>query len=110
MMKNVSLERKNHKSCRNYFFNPDYSDAAGALPPSGPPDQSSTNQFANLLDIGGTTGQSAMGQSADDMLLDIGDDEEGTLDMDPALRATDKDLEAMSLLTRKFVWLVTVFG
>ena len=44
-----------------------------------------------------------MGQSADDMLLDIGDDDEGSLDMDPALRATDKDLEAMSLLTREFV-------
>ena len=41
------------------------------------------------------------------MLLDIGDDdEEGSLDMDPALQATDKDLEAMSLLTHEFVdWL-----
>ena len=62
------------------------------------------------MDIGGGTssGQSAMGAAAaDDMLLDIGDDDEGSLDMDPALRATDKDLEAMSLLTREFVdWLV----
>lgn len=35
------------------------------------------------------------------MLLDIGDVDEGPLDVDPALRATDKDLEAMSLLTRE---------
>ena len=61
------------------------------------------------MDIGGGGGmQSAMGgAAADDMLLDIGDDEDGSLDMDPALRATDKDLEAMSLLTRELAdWLV----
>ena len=39
----------------------------------------------------------------DNMLLDIGDDDYGgpLNDVDPALQATDKDLEAMSLLTRK---------
>ena len=38
--------------------------------------------------------------------LDFGDDEEGSLDMDPALQATDKDLEAMSLLTRELSLLI----
>lgn len=84
---------------RNYFFNPDYTDAA--LPPSGP-DQSSINQFSNLLDIGGPVVGGSAKDGGDDMLLDIGDDDEGPLGVDPALQATDKDLEAMSLLTRKF--------
>ena len=46
-----------HLSCpfRNYFFNPDYTDAA---PPPPGRDQSSTNsQFSNLLDVGGGDGK-----------------------------------------------------
>ena len=62
--------------CRNYFFNPDYSDAAP--PPSAPADQSSTNPFPNLLDIGAAAN--------DEVLLDIGGGDEDTADIDPALQ------------------------